>query len=427
MQSKYSLLDKFQIFVVLVLFGFKLIPQFQYAYTGIFWSIAYQGIFLGWLFLTILKSGFWIRYLKSYLKNWFLWIVFLLIVFILFPNTQLGFLSLNLTFWEPMLIYFYYTQIESNSKTTSLISWICILFLLYGLLQSIKSVNVNELAAREASSGHSSEDAILTGNYSFTATLSILLPAMYVIIISKVKITWKILAFAMIGMSFYFVIHCNLMISILCMLLSIPAMFVFGSGSSINIKRMFIGLFLFMFIVLTLSFWKNLLIGLFSIIGDIVDSKEIDKKVLQLIELMNGNLIGNIQSRFGLCLIAIKTFFENPIFGIGPQNNANIYFLSQLGLHATLFDDFARYGIVGMAIMLKVYREWIKWNISMFTNSNNAVAFKASILVYVIISMLNPTISANIGIALFFLLPSLLYFIVDKENQFKEDHGIYGG
>ena len=408
MKIKYSALESLQIIVLLILFGLKLIPQFQYSFAGTFWSLAYQGMFVFWLLLTMFESGVWFRYLRSYYKNWTLWIVFLLLGFLLFPNTQLGFLSLNLTFWEPMLMFYYYTEIKEDNRITTFVSIASVAFLIFGLVQSIQSVNVNELAAREATSGHSSEDGALTGNYSFTATLSILIPVGIAALKSKINTIWKIISMVGIALSIYFVLHCNLMISIICMLLAFPIFLLFSANTEGTINRKsFVMAILFVLVIVAFPYWKGVLISLFSLISEIAGTSEIEKKVMQLTALLNGSLVGNVNSRFELCVIAIRTFLKNPIIGIGPQNNADIYFLTQLGLHATFFDDLARYGIVGMSIMISTYYSWYKSLRCSFVDGSGLTPIKSGIILYIIISMLNPTISANVGIVLFFILPAL--------------------
>lgn len=415
MKVKLNILEICQIIVLLILFGIKLIPQLQYVYTGMSWSIAYQGLFLGWLLLTILKSGLWFKCLKSYLINWVFWIVLLVLEFVFFPNTQFGFLSLNLTFWEPMFVYYYYSKINKKSNITRIISIACILFLLFGLFQSIQSVNINELAAREASSGHSSEDAVLTGNYSFTATLSILLPVAFLVLQSKIKIIYKALSVLFIATTAFFVFRCNLMISILCMLVTIPLYLLFSDRKRIDKKRVIIFTIVVIAFLMSYTVLKPFLIWIIELMGNLIGSEEISKKVLQLTALVNGTMVGNIASRFELDLIALRTFLHNPIIGIGPQNNANLYFLTKLGFHATLFDDMARYGIIGMSVMISVYYIFIKDLLVKVDGTLSCKAIKASYFTYLIISMLNPTISANIAIALFFIVPSLSVELSDNK------------
>lgn len=395
--------------LVFILFGIKLIPQFQYTFAGIFWSLAYQGIFVIWFVLSVFRSGFWFRYLKKYLKNWVLWIGYLAIIFLSFSNTQLGFFSLNLTFWEPIIIYYYYMEIlKDGEKEANIITFFCMVSLLVGLLQSIQSVNVNELAAREASSGHSSDDAMLTGNYSFTATLTILLPTLYIALISKIPIFWKSLVAVFIGATFYFIIYCNLMISILCLFLTIPIIFIFDNNIKVNTKKVLKIYLIVVFFLISGIIGRKILILLLEEFAELVNSIEINNKVVQLVSLLNGSVVGNIKSRFGLVAIAWNTFLNNPFLGIGPQNNAQIYFKTFLGMHATLFDDIARYGIVGMGIMVNVYRKFFKNCAKVYGSTNCIRALKTSVAIYIIISMLNPTISANIGIILFFVIPTLL-------------------
>lgn len=416
---KISFNEKMQIILICGLFGIKLIPQLQYTFTGITWSILYQALFFIWLLLTIGCSGVWIRFLIGYLRFWVLWLIYLSVSFLVFPNTQLGFFSLNLTFWEPLLVFYYYTQVNNNFKIGRYIAVFSLMCLFIGLIQSIQSINVNELAAREASSGHGGDDAILTGNYSFTAALTLLLPVGIIALIKPVKMQYKLVFGLYVLLSFSFILYCNLMISILCSLFSVILLLVFDWKKRTNPVRILGFLAISIVIIITFSYWMEYIYMILDSLATFISSSEIDKKVMQLKFLMAGSLVGNVGSRFGLISIALETFINNPVFGIGPQNNADIYFKTMLGLHATFFDDLARYGIIGMGIMLSVYRNLYCKVKAMLEGDRTLASYKCAFVIFFIISMLNPTISANVGIILFFVLPIISLELVRQSKRLE--------
>ena len=122
--------------------------------------------------------------------------------------------------------------------------------------------------------------------------------------------------------------------------------------------------------------------------------------------LRGGSMSGNLESRVDLCLIALNTFVKNPLFGIGPQNNASIYFPNQLGLHATFFDEWARFGIIGMIFLIRTFVRLYKYVCNIVDEGPALRAIKTGFYVFLVISMLNPVASANVAISLFFISPS---------------------
>lgn len=409
-------------FLVIFMFVIKVVPSLQYKYTGTFWSLIYQVIFFLWIFMTNLKYRGWFLRMGKKLNSLLLWIVYLMLLFFVFPNTQYGYMSLILTFWEPLVIFYYYDSVEKDVRLKKIILWATLLAILWGLVLSIASVDANELAAREASSGHKGEDAVLTGNYTFTAMISIISCGFLGCLFSdkfKNKVPDAVFT-AIIVSALTFIFRCNLMISILCFLIGFILFLVFGGG--IRGRKAVIRNCMIAITLLVLAIcWEQVSVGviyIFRALGNFIGSTEITKKTEQIILFIGqGVQTGNLASRINLCKIAINTFLNHPIFGIGPQNNANIYFLTQLGLHATFFDEFARYGIVGIAIMARAFLCFYKYTMHRMGRGFKVKGFKAGFVLFFIVSSLNPVISANIGIALFYILPTVLTCYATKEDN----------
>ena len=404
-KKRIGTVDIIQILLVCFLFSLRLIPQLQYTFTGTTWSLVYQLIFITWVLTTILRSGLWFQKLQGYFLYLFFWLALLTVEFVVFPNTQIGFFGLNLSFWEPLIIYYYYTEVSDDPRLARIIALIAVAMLFYAVIQSIQSVNVNVLAAREASSGRRSEDAILTGNYSFTAAVTILIPLCIGIVLSKQKILVRVIAGLFVGLCAYFIFHCNLMISILCMMFSFVILFLFSKERKISAGRVLVFILGVLVFLLTAFYWREVAINLLTYMRDTIGTRQINERVNNLIYLLRGSMVGNVSSRISLDLLALETFINNPIIGIGPQNNVEIYYLKQLGLHATFFDDLARYGIIGFGVMTAAYLTFFNEQLKRFDRTMGAKTCKAGFATFIFISLLNPTLSANVGIVLFFIFP----------------------
>ena len=415
--------DWIEIILLSLMFIVKITPQLQYTFAGFTWSLMYHVVFALWFVLTLFRSPNWMLWTRE-LQSVFLWLLYLFFTFILFSNTQWGYFSLLLSFWEPLIIFYYYTQIDNNPKKRELIAWIAIIALAYGLFQSIQSVNANELAAREASSGHSSDDAVLTGNYSFTAAITILIGAMLCFLQThKVKLhkIKSLLAVFMVVGAVVFVFKCNLMISILSMIMAILLYILLNGEKRVNFVRIFLIVVTLAIIFPLSSMLGGVLANMVDTLANLIGSDTISERATLISTWLRvGSMGGNLESRVNLCLLALNTFVKNPIFGIGPQNNANIYFMSQLGLHATFFDEWARFGIVGMIFLIIPFVLFYKYTCKIVSEGSGLRAVKTGVWIFLIISMLNPVASANVGISLFYILP----VIVLEDHDTKKDSNI---
>lgn len=405
-KNKIFFYDKVIILITYVLFAIKIVPKLQYTLTGTKWSLIYQAIFAIWLIFTVFKSGNWLKKVPISLFAIIVWLIYLTFQFFIYPDTQLGYLSLNLTFWEPLIIYIYIDTYFTNPKVKLIIADLVTLTLIVSIIYSIKSVNANEMAARIASSGHSVDDYIMTGNYSFTAMLTIIVGVAVGILKSKDKFFRKIIAGIFLGGTIAFIFKCNLMISILCLLISLSILPLLDNNKRVNMKKVYILIFMIPIILLSFVWIQDLIINLLLILSHIINTNEITNKINMIIIFLTENSqTGNLESRIELIKIAINTFFSNFLIGIGPQNNAEIYFKTKLGMHATFFDEFARYGIIGMTFMFNAFTMNYKSLVKKFAGSFALRTLRGGYITFVIISMFNPVLSANVGISLFYLLP----------------------
>lgn len=417
-ENKLNSNDWIEIFLIGLMFVIKVTPQLQYSFTGLRWSLAYHVVFALWVLITMCRCSNWLLGTRE-LQRTFFWLIYLFVTFVFFENTQWGYFSLLLSFWEPAIIFYYYTQFDDNAKKREIIAWIAVIALAYGLINSIQSVNANELAAREASSGHTSEDAVLTGNYSFTATLTILWGAM-ICFIQKFKFQTKkircaIASWMAVG-SIIFIFRCNLMISILCIILSVVLYFTINSKREFNIQRLLIIALVVVGVALLWNSAGSVLADVVDALGSLIGSDTITSRTALISAwLRGGDMEGNLESRFELCRIALNAFINNPIFGIGPQNNAGIYFKTYLGLHATFFDEWARFGVVGMAFEISTFAVFYRYVCQIIDEGRTLRAFKAGFWIFIIISMLNPVASANVGIALLYIVPTFALMKNDRE------------
>lgn len=405
-----------QLIVAIILIGWKVIPFFQYSLTGVFWSLSYHAIFALWLLTTTFESGVWFLKLGKYMSAVILWLVYLMLMFFFFSNTQFGFFSLCLSYWESSIMFYYYLKVSRSQRTKNTLLYSSIAMILLATILSTITVSGNALAAREAASGHSTADSMLTGNYCFTAMLTIIFPGVLCFVRQVRSKVIRLLGLILIVLTYVFILKCNLTISILCLIFT-TCVYIFLGNQKKKYEWVFLSMLLLiiMFAELSFGFIRTGLISILEFSINIFESQLVQERLHSIVLLLKYNVMtGDLDGRIGLSITSLQTFMKYPIFGIGPQNNANIYFKTYLSMHATLVDDIARYGIVGMGIMINAYSKIIK-TVLLNTTVQGKRAYIAGFIGFIAISLLNPTISADVGFALFFILPLLCQYRYKKE------------
>lgn len=133
--------------------------------------------------------------------------------------------------------------------------------------------------------------------------------------------------------------------------------------------------------------------------------------------------VGSLGERIELLFISAKSWIGTPfsfLFGIGDKTNYSDPFTTGIGGHSGFFDDLARYGLLGSAILLSSTIMYFK---TIFSNQNLDKHNKLYVCVFVVVfflyNIINNSFRIQIVTVLFVGISCASSFLL-KESNFKE-------
>lgn len=113
---------------------------------------------------------------------------------------------------------------------------------------------------------------------------------------------------------------------------------------------------------------------------------------------------GSLLERYRAALLSIDTFLTHPIVGVGMVFDAD-YYSTGVGMHSQFLDDLARYGGIGLLLWGSIYLLFFRLLIDLASDTKMGHFVLSGFGVFVALSVLNPTQSQAVGVALFLIVP----------------------
>lgn len=306
-------------------------------------------------------------------------------------------------FWSFLFIFEVYFQAEDYKAigivTKVMIAVICITCITT-IIASLTYPNISKLTYKDSATGENVANQLNVGGFDYIAGTCILAPIFMVLAFKQKKRLYLIplilcvVATFMSGYTIDFLVLC---IGIICFLYS-------SKSGKLNATKIF---FVFLTIVFVVFLVKNSI----SIADFIENNNEhLAGRFRELNSLLNGDLNDGMDLAYRIFLYkrSLGTFFNHLLVGVGPY-----YFEGHHGVgdHSQIFDDMARYGMIGViayAIALYCFKYWLS---RIKHDSGKQLSLMIPYLSFVVLSFVNPTLILPIlGLVLFFILPGL-YFI----------------
>jgi hypothetical protein len=251
--------------------------------------------------------------------------------------------------------------------------------------------------------------SVISTSFS-TTSLIVLSVSLFVLLNSKSPII-RILSAGIVIISFYFIVFCGQRGSVVILMLFSVAFIIYErfyhkSGRN-NASRLIalVGGFLIIAI-----FGDELLTFLIRL----SPSERLTERFLDLQNTYdNGVSDDSFSGRLSLEIMSIQTWLSDVVsffFGIGDHRNEMNTGLSGfvstgIGGHSELIDSLARYGIVGLGIIVYLYKYIWKFTLSLFEDTKQKNQVRAILILSVLISLTKGLFFPEIGISLFLLLP----------------------
>ena len=249
------------------------------------------------------------------------------------------------------------------------------------------------------------------GSFDFIYSIAIFLPVLVSFIIrSKYPILYsKAIIILIVALYGYTILISNLTTALIMLFIGVLISGISGHGS-ITISK-------FLFYCLICALVTPLLLKVFLIFMEgRIDSIYAQSKIDGILGFLNGGgtqSLDDATSRTDLLKRSIKSFFDNPIFGVGGYYR--IAWKSPIGQHSQFIDEFARYGILGGCFLLLTIVRTLRVNIRSLKNGkifNNPQIM--AVMLFGVLGFMNPVFVYSIMIVTFIISPALSRLILNK-------------
>ena len=142
---------------------------------------------------------------------------------------------------------------------------------------------------------------------------------------------------------------------------------------------------------------------------DILRNKIKDIAYILITGESTGTLAGD-DGRLARMEWSFQTFLKYPLLGGYGKSDV------QIGQHSELIDNFARFGIVGAGLIINFFIYFFKYNIKMTTSELGHKCYWVAIIIYIAVSILNPSLYTQQVMPFFVLLPFFDSFDINDVN-----------
>ena len=186
-----------------------------------------------------------------------------------------------------------------------------------------------------------------------------------------------------------------------------------------NSKRSGGRVVLLLFVIAVLFFAMMNIDAVLNYLEQITSSVRIAKRINQIrVYLQSGELSeagGSLNTRYNLIMQSLKTWsssFENVVFGVGDHRLNN----NLIGNHSHFIDELARYGLVGMIVIIPMMISVIR-QVKETAGITHSVRLKRHLSVilsvFIVRGFLGGIFEATIGIQLFIVIP-IVFSLMDQ-------------
>jgi len=379
--------------------------------TGVY--AIYYGLFFVFLFQMLLnKSSYFIELLKC------TWILILFIVVITLRSYFAGNLSFGFSDPMKMIILFFnmiiacsvfiYVKDRSSNMKRKLTLTALISLLISVIYSSYYVTFIDYLAVRNAT-------AVDLGVGDFNLIYVLMFIPIFVLANFNNKNRKRLLLFLLFIFlaSVYLLIQANFMTAIIIYLFSTALTFLLVGSN--NMKKKFWGSLLTVLLtIFFLIFKKNIGLSIISLAQKDVFSWVINNKLIVIGQLFMG--IGDDMETLGIRMekiqYTISTFLDNPIFGVNYAD----YNAYTIGGHAQWFDELARYGGMGVIILLVFYFKTY-FNAIRLSSNLKKNEIKVAWILFIVMGFLNPNTMSTVTMMLFAVIPFCGYLSKSTGND----------
>ena len=386
--------------ISILLFAISIfIPAFQFYVPKV---IRYM-----FLFVSVILLGF--QVLKDYkLTNDIIMILFECFIFSALVILSRG-ITNNFFQWIIWFFEFWYSLVISivvvrtKAYSGSILYYTLLFLLIFTTVTTIIGNQQYPYASRKLASGIVEDGAFLLskniGGYGFIYGLVLMVPCILRRSKDITNLFHKILCYAIVGLFLFCVFIAQYMLAILLIIAGI-VFHLFSCIKRKSNKLMFATILMIIFLLFIL-FSEVIAQGLLNLSKKLSEYDSISDRIYSLYELFSGNGFSessDANSRMDLYVRSIKTMFSYPLIGTFLFNNETL-----LGGHSDILDSISGTGILGIIMILAIYRKWK----GMIVKRSIVNRFYVVAVVFVILALTNTIFSSFQISFIMFLMPIL--------------------
>jgi len=372
----------------------------------VFWNgamIPYGITIFGWILsatVIILKTEK-IRIFKIQLLV-VIWIIFVLFYRLLGISSAIFFNYASIiVFWLSFFIYCFYHFYFPKIYKIRLCQF-SIVILLANIVQNFVILILYPNASRGTTQGGANYNyyrSLNIGSTSFVFAALLLFIIFLGLFINEKKKLVKTSYFFILILLIYFQFQCARLIAILLMFISIILFFLHGKKNKLKI----LGIILAIPTIILFSIYSKSILLYFS---QNIKNQYLATRFYDLASIFEGNNLNDSTAirRLYLYKISLKTFLNNPFFGVGEHWNES--YITRIGQHSEIFDTLARYGIFGGVVWVSFYYWYF---IKIVKKDIHISVASITFIIFVIYSFFNNIVSHQAQTAVFFFIIPFLY------------------
>jgi len=409
--SLYNLFKIINITCITVYFIWYITPIFRAYFYGTFFNAIIIGLIGVWLLTAILLNPKWIFQWNLHLIIVTIQIIgFIIMALLGIGGGALAYMKIGVSFWFTLYVYHFYASLGWRMVIGRIGTLVLISLFITGITTLIGLISIPNASRMLTSSATLIEDNFILnskniGGFDFVYGLIIFIPTLISFILfnkKKGETNLLVLPFLfLIMLTFFITLKSSFTIALFSLILG----GVLGLISKTKPQNIILVIILTCLVYQLLP--KETLGSYFNQVAYNVENPYVSERIQDI-----GNNLKGIQStsshftmRATLYDMSFNTFMNHPITGVGPY-----YYVSGVGIgyHSQILDDLARYGVFGMAFYSLFFYTFYQYINKQWKNLDFNGNLFVSLLVFLFVSLLNPTFSSQtISIIVFFLLPAL--------------------
>lgn len=357
------------------------------------------------VFIALNSSSF--RFHRAIYWSVFLYIALIFVYKLIgYSSTEWGNYMHQLSFFIPLLLMFLIPDMLSNRQKT-LLWWLVIAVMLFNIADNIY-LSILYPSLNSVSRFYQDEEFLASinagGSPFYTFSLLFFNVCFFVFLNSKKKkIKFAALAAAVI---------CAIYILGFCLKASVVVYFLLSLFLQYFAYRTS-NTFLFFFVI---GFTAILGIAVITVFQDsIVDfiisvspDERLTTRLVTLIDAENAEAdISTATNRTSLYLLSVETWLSdisNFLFGIGDHRAAFGAKATGIGQHSDLLDSLARYGLLGLVILVTIFKNLFKYLLSLFGRQYK-LQLVTIFVIFIMCGLTKGIFLPGVGCVMFLLLP----------------------